>query len=358
MHEAMRRVMRRAERHRGGMPSPHVLVRAPGWEFAWGERSRRFHAASIGKTMTATRALQLVEQGTLALDAPVARLLPRDEFAGLFVVDGVDRAAEVTLEHLLTHTSGVADYFDGRSSAPVRFPAIIAAEPDRRWSPTDLLAYSREFQRPVGAPGERFSYSDTGYVLLARVIEEAGGAALGAQLHDGVFGPAGMDESCLLFHTMPVSHAGPRGGSPAEALDIAPLWLGRDEVSRAESLSCDWGGGGVVTTVDDLVRFTTAWDSGSLVGAASRTRMTDATSRFRPGIRYGAGMMRLHYDGFSPFLRGMPRPVGHIGVTSTHLFVDPGRGLHIAMNFHSTREMLRSFRVHIAIVREALKTVR
>jgi D-alanyl-D-alanine carboxypeptidase len=65
--------------------------------------------------------------------------------------------------------------------------------------------------------------------------------------------------------------------------------------------------------------------------------------------------MQLRYDGFSPFLRGMPRPVGHLGVTGAHMFGDAGSGIHLAMNFHSTREMYRSFRVHIDLVRAALR---
>lgn len=355
---AMRRVVASADRARAAaLPPVQVLVRAPGFEFTSGERTRRFHSASVGKMMTATRAFQLAEAGALDLDAPITTLLPEADWRGLFVREGTDAASLVTTAHLLEHTSGVADYFGGRSAAPLPFAKRLVAEPDRLWTPADLLAYSREFQHPVAAPGRRFAYSDTGYVLLGRVIEEAGGAALGAQLHEGVFSRAGMADSCLLLHTMP-------GGSesvpadPAAALDIAPLWLGRDELSRALSLSCDWGGGGVVNTLDDLARFTTALSAGSLIGRASRMRMREARHRFRPGIRYGAGLMELRYEGFSPFLRGMPRPVGHIGVTATHAFTVPARGIHLAMNFHSTREMLRSFRVHIRLMQLLVRAQR
>lgn len=347
------RILARADRARGGMPAPQVLLSAPGLEYAHGDRARRFHGASVGKLMTATLAFQLVERGRLGLDDPIARLLPPEETRGLFVFGGDDRAGDVTLAHLLEHTSGAADYFEGRSTASVSFPAAITEEPDRTWTPRDLLDYSRRHQRAVAAPGAKFAYSDTGYVLLARVIEEAAGASLGALLHERVLGPAGMADSCLLFHTMP--GGGASVPDPADVLGLAPLWLGRDEVSRAQSLSCDWGGGGVVSTVDDLVRFSRAWHDGVLVSEASRVRMTDARNRFRAGIRYGAGAMRLHYEGFSPFLRGMPRTVGHLGVTGVHLFAAPERGIHLAMNFHSTREMLRSFRVHIELVRLALR---
>lgn len=358
---AMARVIAGADRARAGarggaLPPVQVLVRAPGFEFASGDRERRFHAASVGKMVTATRALQLAEAGALELDAPITAVLPEEDWRGLFVRDGRDHAPEVTTAHLLTHTSGVADYFEGRTSGmPVA--KLVSSEPDRVWAPADLLAHSREFQRPVAEPGRRFSYSDTGYVLLGRVIEEAGGAPLGAQLHEAIFAPAGMAESCLLFHTMP-GGAASISPDPAAALDIAPLWLGRHELSRARSLSCDWGGGGVVTTLDDLVRFTTAWSDGSLIGPVSRARMRDAHHRFRPGIRYGAGLMELRYGGFSPFLRGMPRPIGHIGVTATHAFTVPERGIHLAMDFHSTREMVRSFRVQIRLMQLLVRAQR
>jgi D-alanyl-D-alanine carboxypeptidase len=68
--------------------------------------------------------------------------------------------------------------------------------------------------------------------------------------------------------------------------------------------------------------------------------------------------MQLRYEGFSPFLRGMPRPIGHLGVTGAHAFTAPELGIHLAMNFHSTREMVRSFRVHIRLMQLAASALR
>lgn len=335
-------------RRRRGLPAAHVLVRAPGLEFSSGDRAGLFHAASVGKAMTAVLAFRLAEAGRLDLDAPITSLLSRGEWRGLFVRDGRDFAAAVTPRHLLSHTSGAADYFLGRTRGAPPFERLLAEEPDTRWTPDDLLAFSRDHQRPVAEPGRRFSYSDTGYVLLARVIEEAGQARLGTQLHAGVFEPAGMSSSFLLFHTLP--GGAPATSAPADHPDIAPLWLGGFEASRTQSLSCDWGGGGVVTTVDDLDRFTRALGEGFLVKPSSLAQMRRPLHRFRPGIHCGAGLMELRYGGFSPFLRTLPRLIGHLGVTGVHAFTAPELGLRIAMNFHSTREMVRSFRVHIRLV--------
>lgn len=332
-------------------------MQAPGFEFASGDRGQRFHAASVAKSMTATLAFGLAERHGLDLDAPLTRLLPADEWRGLFVHAGRDHARQVTARHLLAHTSGAADYFGGPVKRGPSFLRLVESEPDRLWTPAQLLAFSREHQRAVGAPGERFSYSDTGYVLLGRVIEEAGGATLGAQLHERIFEPAGMEESCLLFHTLPGGRPS-ADRAPARELGIAPLLLGDHDISAARSLSCDWGGGGVVTTLDDLSRFWSAWADGILIGERSRAEMGAAYHRFRPGIRYGGGLMTLRYDGFSPLLRSLPRPIGHLGVTSAHAFTVPELGIRLVMNLHSTREMVRSFRVHIELMRRLVHALR
>jgi D-alanyl-D-alanine carboxypeptidase len=343
-------------RRRRGLPAPQVLVHAPGVEFAGGERHQRFHAASVGKLLTATLAYQLSEHGRLDLDAPLPGLLPASDLAGLFVVEGADAAPGVTARHLLSHTSGAADYFEGPVDSGEPFAQRITGRPHERFAPADLLAHSREHQHPVGGPGQRFAYSDTGYVLLGRVIEEAGGASLGSQLHERILAPSGMDASCLLFHTMP---GGARSADrPGEALDLAPILIDGVDLSRAESLSCDWGGGGVVTTVDDLRRFAAAWHSGELVDETSRARMGRIEHRFRPGIHYGSGLMQLRYGGFFPLLAGLPRTVGHLGVTGVHLFSDPQRDITIVLNLHATSEMRRSFQLHIRLLQRVLRETR
>ncbi|GAA1465013.1 serine hydrolase domain-containing protein [Microbacterium thalassium] len=353
---ALEKIAARAARARRDLPPQQILVRAPGLEFAAGDRAQRFHAASVGKMMTATLAFQLAERGALDLDAPLPSLLPSADLSGLFARDGRDAASEVTARHLLTHTSGAADYFEDPTDTGTTFDGTLAENLERSYTPEDLVAFSREHQQPVGAPGERFSYSDTGFILLGRVIEEAGGATLGAQLHERVFAPAGMADSCLMFHTMP--GGSPSVAEPGAALDIAPLVVHGVDISRAPVLSSDWAGGGVVSTVDDLARFADAWHGGELVSADSRARMSHPQNRFRRGIHYGAGVMQLRYSEFFPLLRGLPNTVGHLGVTGAHLFSDPERDITIVLNAHSTREMNRSFQLHIRLLQTVLRGLR
>lgn len=342
---------------RGALGAPQVAVRAPqlGIDYRFGDPAIRFHGASVGKLLTATLVMQAVETGAFEVDTPLTALVPHDELAGLFDTTGsTDAAGGATVHHLLTHTAGVADYFEGPVMTGPTMLDLVVDEPDRFWTPRDLLDFSRERQRPVGRPGRRFRYSDTGYILLGRVLEEATGRAFHDLLHDRVFDPVGMADSSLMF-----SSRCARDGGPALPLDpgplggavIAPVRLGRHEVTKHRSLSCDWAGGGVVTTPPDLLAFSEALHHGRLIDPEHVAYLAEPRNRFRPGIRYGAGTMEVRFEGLSPFLRGMPRPLGHIGILATHVFHDPVHDAEIAMNFGSTREMVRSFRTLVEVER-------
>ncbi|GAA1060706.1 serine hydrolase domain-containing protein [Agromyces bracchium] len=365
----------RVTRRRGELGAPQVAVRAPGLgiDYRFGDADARFHVASVGKLATATLIAQLVERRALAFATPVAELLPRDELAGLFeTTPATDAAGGASVDQLLSHTAGVADYFDGPVASGSRMRDLVVDDPDRFWSPAELLAFSRERQRPIGRPGERFRYSDTGFVLLGRIVEEATGQAFHEALHERIFRPAGMLDSALLFHSVPERDratsaadgdpADGRGSTTSAAAPprtaIAPLRLGRVEASRFTSLSCDWAGGGIVSTPDDLLAFSRALHDGTLVAPATLAHLAEPRNRFRPGLRYGAGMMQVRFGGFSPFLAGLPRPTGHVGVLATHVFHDPAHDADIVLNFASTREMRRSFMTLIEIERALQQVAR
>lgn len=320
--------------------TPQVAVRAHrlGVDHGFGAPDLPFHAASAGKLVTAALVAQLVEADAVRRDTPVAALLPPEELAGLFAPDTTHM---VTIEHLLTHTSGVADYFEGKATGGVRVAEAATREPQRTWAPQELLAHTRERQRPVGRPGERFHYSDTGFVLLGRVLEVVTGTPFASLAHQRVFEPLGMARSFLPFRTEPAT--GPT--------TIAPLHLGRTEVGRFPSITCDWAGGGIAATPGDLLRLTRALRDGTLVSPGTWAWLAAPRNRFRAGLDYGAGTMTVRFEGFMPWLRGWPRLVGHLGITAAHVWHDPVHDANIVLNLGSTRALGPSFRALFEVVR-------
>ncbi len=298
---------------------------------------RQYHGASIGKVFVAALLVDLAKDNKLKLDQKIVEILDLNDLKKLFVIDGKDYSPEVTVRQLAMHTSGINDYFESKSSNDSSFIELVTSRQDQSWTPDDLLNYTRTYQKPIGRPGEKFFYSDTGYVLLGKILEKVSGTSYGDLLSQVIFKPLGMNESYLY---------GNQKDSSGKA--IAPLLVNGVDVSHAKSLSCDWAGGGVITTTDDLLLFQQALHAGNFGDILSQQK--NFPNKFRPGMHYGFGLMELHFNEFFFLLRGLPRPKGHIGITATHMFYDDVNDVHYIMNFGSDNRMVESFKTFIKIV--------
>src|SRR6266704_3677181 len=128
-----------------------------------------YQSGSVGKQFTAAAIVMLAEQGRLSLDDSITRFLP----------DGPATWRGITIRHLLTHTSGIADYTDSTLDT-------------RRDYTEDELVRLAAKQPLEFAPGDRWNYSNTGYVLLGIIIHRVTGVFYGDFLKDHVFRPLGM----------------------------------------------------------------------------------------------------------------------------------------------------------------------
>jgi D-alanyl-D-alanine carboxypeptidase len=300
-----------------------------------------FHIASIGKTFTATLIGILGDRGQLSIEDPISKYLSEDILQGLFVFEGVDYQKQVTIEQLLRHTSGVADYFEDPVTSGPMLGDLIINDKDHMWTPLELLAFSRDKQKTFSAPGKSAHYSDTGYILLGLIIEKVSGKAFHENLSDEIFTPLGMADSYLIFYSEPLNQ-------PKKPL--SQIWFKGTEVSTYKSLSIDWSGGGIITTPEDLLKFYKALREGKLITAERLAAMEVITGKFRAGIHLGAGIMEVRFEEFFFLLKGMPYTKGHIGVLSTHMMYDSVHDTYIIANFGSTEFMAQSFQLIIKIL--------
>lgn len=300
-----------------------------------------FHIASIGKVFTAVLAVMLAEQGKLSLQDHISRYFSPSELDGLFVHQGCNYADKVTIEHLLGHTSGIGDYFEGAVSHGSSFMKEMLANPNHYWTPDELVDFTRQRQQAAALPGERYLYSDTGYILLGLLIQNVSGMSFSRCLNEYIIQPLHLQHTWLMFHNEPeIISEGP----------IAPIWFNGVNINGYTSLSCDWAGGGIVSTLDDMLTFNQALRCGKLISPASLQAMDTFKHRFRAGIYYGLGMMEIRFEQFFFLLRGLPRLRGHIGVLATHMFYDSDNDTHIIMNFGSNASMVQSFKAMIFIM--------
>ena len=150
------------------------------------EVDTRFATASGTKGLTALAVMSLVEEGTLELESPVRPLLGSD----LPLIDD-----DVTLEHLLSHRSGIGDYLD--EDQELDLDDYLMPVPVHELATTEDFLAVLDGHEPKFAPGEGFSYCNGGYVVLALVAERASGTPFPDLVAERVCGPAGMrDTQC------------------------------------------------------------------------------------------------------------------------------------------------------------------
>lgn len=195
--------------------------------------------ASNTKTYTAAAALRLAEDDRLDIDSPIEAHLP-PELVDLLQSGGYDPSA-ITIRHLLTHTGGLDDH----GSADVYTEKIIA-DPQHHWTPVEQITGLVEWRSKLGEPGEVYSYSDSGYVLLGVIIEETTGLKLGPAVRELIgFDELGLDSTWWEIMEQP----------PEGAADRAHQFLGEEDITAFVPYFDLYGGGGIAATMGDLARF-------------------------------------------------------------------------------------------------------
>jgi CubicO group peptidase (beta-lactamase class C family) len=297
---------------RGDCPGAVVLVVHEGrvvWRKAYGLRARQpaevpmtvdtvFDLASLTKPVaTAASVMLLVEQGKLRLSDRVA-----DHLAAF----GQNGKEKITVENLLLHTSGLiadnpeADYRDGRDKALERVHALT----------------------PKAAPGERFIYSDMGFIVLGELVEKLSGTSLDAFAQKHVFAPLGMNETAF--------RPGDKlKGRAAPTVKRDDRWLlGEVHDPRVAALGGVAGHAGLFATADDLAVFCQMILSGGeyngrRVLKAETVRLMTAARDVPGGQRAYGWDVATSYSANRGQLFPRGESFGHTGFTGTSLWIDP-----------------------------------
>jgi len=157
-----------------------------------------FLVASASKLFITAMFFQLVAEGRLTLDTPAAPLFP-GELDRLHVRKGEDLTGPITLRHLLSHSSGLPDYFEGKRHDGSTLAADLFAGHDRAYGLAQVLGWTRDEIRPAFAPGAhgRALYSDTNFYLLAQIVARATGDSLDTALARRITGPLGLTRTAF-----------------------------------------------------------------------------------------------------------------------------------------------------------------
>ena len=236
--------------------------------------------ASIAKSFFAALALDLEQEGWFSLDDKLRRFLP-----------DVPNAGRVSLRELLNHTSGYDDYITDA------FVASARDEPSRVWTPRELLVYAQP-QRERFAPGSRYDYSNTNYLLLGMALNAALGQSPAKEIRRRFLAPLGLRHTWFA-----AEESVPRDALARGYADLDDSGVKRDATGEPWPL----GGpeGAMVSNAADLIAWSRALFDGHVLPpkrlAEMLTFVAPPEEEGSPGTGYGLGVERSRIDGVTFF---------------------------------------------------------
>lgn len=242
----------------------------------------RFANASVTKMFTATVFLMLVEKGLLSLDEPVAAYLDLEDS---------ELSDDMTARHLLTHTSGVQEYFD--NSDPNGFENLWLQLPNPY---IDTLAKMLPLfidEPPTSPPGHHFDYCGSGFILLGLMIEKATGLDYYSAMRQMLFEPAFMCETDFIPLQNVVAHVA-EGYIPVKDEYNRILGWTRNIYSVPTFGLSD---GGAFSTAKDLIKFMKALRAGQLLSEKAFLEMISPQVQVSENFHYGYGIWLESHEG-------------------------------------------------------------
>lgn len=263
-----------------------------------------FRIGSITKQFTAVAILQLMEQGKLSLQDEITKFIP----------DYPVHGHRITIEHLLTHTSGIRSYTDMEA-----FGSIITQDK----SPEELIAFFKN--QPMDfAPGTQWNYNNSGYFLLGYIIEQVSGMTYPEYLDTHIFKPLGMKQSYYGSDTRLI---------PGRAAGYE--WDGQGLINApAMSMSLPYAAGSIQSTVEDLFTWHRALHAGQVV---KQETLEQAFREYKlqngKGTSYGYGWFLGQLQGSRTIEHG-----GGINGFVTESLYLPAEDVFVALFTNSTRD--------------------
>jgi D-alanyl-D-alanine carboxypeptidase len=297
--------------------------------------------ASITKLYTATVIMRLYEKGAISLDDPMSKYLPKGVIRGIHVYKGRDYSHEITIKQLLSHSSGIADYYSEKPKGGKNLFEIFLEKPERSWTVDETIERARRDLKPNFAPGTGTSYSDTNFALLGKVIEIITGKPLHIAYEDFIFRPLNLKHTWLIGRSKPQV-------PPAAA--TADVFYKDINITKIRSNGSYWADGGIVSTAEEMIIFLKALKEGRIV-SEDTLKLMHNWHKLQFPFQYGFG---TRYFKLPPFISKVMKvsPLwGHSGSTGSFLYYSEDQDLYMAGSIDQVDAKIKPFILMIRVMK-------
>jgi len=289
------------------------------------------HIASIIKLYTATIIMRLYEKGALSLDDPMSRYLPEDFIKGIHVYKGKDYSQEITIKQLLSHTSGIADYYTEKPKGGKSVFEMLLEEPERTWRENETIEWARDKLEPNFPPGTDASYSDTNFDLLGKIIEAITGQPLHTVYEDFIFRSLGLTHTWLIERS-----------APQIPIPPADVFYKNRNITNIRSNSAYWPY--MVSTAEEMIIFLKALNEGRIVNKDTLKLMHDWHKLQFP-LQYGYGTMYFKLPPIMTKVTKVSPLWGHSGSTGSFLYYSEDLNFYMAGTINQVDSKIKPFRL-------------
>lgn len=312
------------------------------WQGAAGNiaNDQQFFIASTTKLFVTAIIMRLRSEGKLNLDDKISKYLHPSVLKGLHIYKGVDYANEITVKHLLAHTSGLPDYFQGKGSNGKSLEDDITSGNDQNWTFEQAIARSNSM-KPLFAPGTKGkgNYSDTNFQLLGKIIETITNKSITVNYQELIFTPLKLEKTYLF----------------EDIKDSTPktLYYKGNELFIPKAMSSFGPDGGIVSKTSDMLIFIEAFFTGKLFPAAYLPEMQEWNNIFFP-MKSGVGihMFKLPWI-FNP---SGAYYIGHSGLSGALAFYNPKENLYVVGTVNQVAHPDISFKTMIKLSQKLKKS--
>ena len=313
------------------------------WKGASGNLSidEKYFIASTTKLFTTAIILKLRANGLLNLDDKISSYLNKSILSGLHIYKGKDYSDELTIKHLLSHTSGLPDYFQGKGTSGKSLESEIIEGNDQFWTFEQSIERTKKMP-PLFAPGTKgkANYSDANFQLLGKIIETVTHKTYSENCQELIIQPLGLTKT-YLYH---------------DATDKTPktLYYKSNELHIPTAMTSFGADGGMVSTSSDMLVFIEAFFTGRLFPLTYTPELQEWNRIFFP-MQSGIGIHLFKLPWLFNPTGTVPYFIGHSGLSGALAYYSPKENLFVVGTVNQVAHPDISFKTMIKLTQKALK---
>ena len=268
-----------------------------------------YFVASTTKLYVAAVIFGMEERGMLKLDDPISLYLDTSIMRGLHRLNGKEHSDKIIVRHLLSHTSGLPDYFMQKDKNGNALFDKLKNGTDVKWTFDDVVDKCKNMTpKFVPAEDNKAFYSDLNYQLLGTIIEHIYGLKLDEVFRQEIYMKLGLTKTYIYRDTADTK--------PAD------MYYGKRVLHIPSAMTSFWADGGMVSTANESMLFIKAFFGGKLF-SKSYVSITQTWRKVFAPLQYGLGMMKFELPSYYTGFRKMPLLVGHSGHSGAFMWYCP-----------------------------------